>query len=188
MMHALLHVLTERDGGGEKPQVAEVLRSLLDPEGMEGREQARLHPLTLTLTLALTLPPTLTLALPLPLTPTSRREQDDLLNLFYDEFVHKLARPIAGRTEAGTAPIIPMNTAMWRPSLRWRRTWAEAGIACTLQGPTPQRNVHRLLGLGAPKTQKTPTPAHSAQRAQERQYRVCVVFRRAPPPGSRRCP
>ena len=37
MMHALLHVLTERDGGGEKPQVAEVLRSLLDPEGMEGR-------------------------------------------------------------------------------------------------------------------------------------------------------
>ena len=69
MMHALLHVLTERDGGGEKPQVAEVLRSLLDPEGMEGREQ------------------------------------DDLLNLFYDEFVHKLARPIAGRTEAGTAPM-----------------------------------------------------------------------------------
>ena len=69
MMHALLHVLTERDGGGEKPQVAEVLRSLLDPEGMEGREQ------------------------------------DDLLNLFYDEFVHKLARPIAGRTEAGTAPV-----------------------------------------------------------------------------------
>ena len=32
-------VLTEREGGGEKPQVAEVLRSLLDPEGMEGREQ-----------------------------------------------------------------------------------------------------------------------------------------------------
>ena len=55
MMHALLHVLTERDGGGEKPQVAEVLRSLLDPEGMEGREQARLHPLTLTLTPTLTL-------------------------------------------------------------------------------------------------------------------------------------
>ena len=68
-MHALVHVLTERDGGGEKPQVAEVLRSLLDPEGMEGREQ------------------------------------DDLLNLFYDEFVHKLARPIAGRMEAGTAPV-----------------------------------------------------------------------------------
>lgn len=44
MMHALLHVLTERDGGGEKPQVAEVLRSLLDPEGMEGREQVRAAP------------------------------------------------------------------------------------------------------------------------------------------------
>ena len=69
MMHALLHVLTERDGGGEKPQVAEVLRSLLDPEGMEGREQ------------------------------------DDLLNRFYDELVHKLARPIAGRTVEGTAPM-----------------------------------------------------------------------------------
>lgn len=69
MMHALLHVLTERDGGGEKPQVAEVLRSLLDPEGMEGREQ------------------------------------DDLLNLFYDEFVHKLASPIAGKLQAGTAPM-----------------------------------------------------------------------------------
>lgn len=69
MMHALVHVLTGSDGGGEKPQVAEVLRSLLDPEGMEGREQ------------------------------------DDLLNLFYDEFVHKLAQPIAGKLQAGTTPM-----------------------------------------------------------------------------------
>tara|TARA_B110001452_G_scaffold242029_1_gene224555 strand:+ start:2392 stop:3651 length:1260 start_codon:yes stop_codon:yes gene_type:complete len=48
MMTALVHVLTESDGGGEKPQVAELLRSLLDPEGMEGREQACRHARTTT--------------------------------------------------------------------------------------------------------------------------------------------
>ena len=33
------------------------------------------------------------------------RAQDDLLNLFYDEFVHKLAGPIAGKLHGGTAPL-----------------------------------------------------------------------------------
>ena len=31
--------------------------------------------------------------------------QDDLLNLFYDEYVHQLAGPIAGKLQAGTAPM-----------------------------------------------------------------------------------
>ena len=39
MMQALLRVLTSDDSSGEKPQIMEVLRALLDPEGMEGREQ-----------------------------------------------------------------------------------------------------------------------------------------------------
>lgn len=39
MLHGLLRVVASAGGSGEKPQVAEVLRSLLDPEGMEGREQ-----------------------------------------------------------------------------------------------------------------------------------------------------
>ena len=39
MLPALLHVLTTGDASGEKPQATEVLRALLDPEGMEGREQ-----------------------------------------------------------------------------------------------------------------------------------------------------
>jgi len=32
-------VLTASGGSGEKPQATEVLRALLDPEGMEGRER-----------------------------------------------------------------------------------------------------------------------------------------------------
>ena len=39
MLPALLKVLTSGDSSGEKPQVMEVLRALLDPETMEGREQ-----------------------------------------------------------------------------------------------------------------------------------------------------
>ena len=39
MLYGLLHVVSSAGGSGEKPQVAEVLRGLLDPEGMEGREQ-----------------------------------------------------------------------------------------------------------------------------------------------------
>jgi len=39
MMQGLLQVLSTAEGNGEKPQVAEVLRNLLDPEGMERREQ-----------------------------------------------------------------------------------------------------------------------------------------------------
>ena len=39
MMQALLRVLTSDESSGEKPQIHEVLRALLDPEGMEGREQ-----------------------------------------------------------------------------------------------------------------------------------------------------
>ena len=42
-----------------------------------------------------------------PSVPTrpSLAPQDDLLNLFYDEFVHKLAGPIAGKLQPGTAPV-----------------------------------------------------------------------------------
>eukprot|EP00962_Isochrysis_galbana_P033643 scaffold11310_cov107-Isochrysis_galbana.AAC.8 len=39
MCHALISVLATPGGSGEKPQVTEVLRALLDPEGMEGREK-----------------------------------------------------------------------------------------------------------------------------------------------------
>lgn len=39
MLPALLAVLTSNKPSGEKPQAVEVLRALLDPEGMEGREQ-----------------------------------------------------------------------------------------------------------------------------------------------------
>lgn len=60
MMHGLLRVLVTAEGSGEKPQVAEVLRGVLDPEGME------------------------------------RREKDDFLNLFYENFVAQLAAPVAG--------------------------------------------------------------------------------------------
>lgn len=43
MMQALLHVFTSDDSSGEKPQIMEVLRALLDPEGMEGREQVKMR-------------------------------------------------------------------------------------------------------------------------------------------------
>jgi len=39
MLRALLRVLTSVEASGEKPQITEVLRALLDPDSMEGREQ-----------------------------------------------------------------------------------------------------------------------------------------------------
>ena len=70
MLRNLLRVLTSEDSNGEKPQITEVLRLLLDPEGMEGREQ------------------------------------DDFLNLFYENYVHQLAEPVAGPVSAGTGPLM----------------------------------------------------------------------------------
>ena len=64
----LLRCVVGADATGERPQVSEVLRALLD-EGMDGREQ------------------------------------DEFLNLFYEDCVHKLAAPVAGKVSAGTAPI-----------------------------------------------------------------------------------
>tara|TARA_B100000513_G_C11901502_1_gene185521 strand:- start:355 stop:2586 length:2232 start_codon:yes stop_codon:yes gene_type:complete len=69
LLDALISVLIAPHCSGEKPQATEVLRCLLDPEGMEGREQ------------------------------------DAFLSLFYDNFVHKMAVPVAGKTAAGTAPL-----------------------------------------------------------------------------------
>mmetsp|Transcript_41571 Transcript_41571/g.69143 ORF Transcript_41571/g.69143 Transcript_41571/m.69143 type:complete len:821 (-) Transcript_41571:191-2653(-) len=69
LLHAIVGVLVCADGNGEKPQAAEVLRCLLDPEGMEGREQ------------------------------------DELLNLFYEDFVHRMAHPVVGKVSAGTGPM-----------------------------------------------------------------------------------
>jgi protein phosphatase-4 regulatory subunit 3 len=77
MMGALLRLLTVRESSGEKSQVGEVLRCLLDPDGMEGREQ------------------------------------DDFLNLFYEQYVHELAAPVAGVVSAGTGPMgITASTAV----------------------------------------------------------------------------
>ena len=67
LLHALLRCVVGADATGERPQVSEVLRALLDPEGMDGREQ------------------------------------DEFLNLFYEDCVHKLAAPVAGKVSAGTA-------------------------------------------------------------------------------------
>jgi len=69
MLGALVHVLTAADGCGEKPQANEVLRGILDPEGMDGREN------------------------------------DDFLNLFYEEFIQRLAVPVTGRISHGTNPV-----------------------------------------------------------------------------------
>ena len=69
MLRGLLRVLTSDEASGEKPQITEVLRALLDPEGMEGREQ------------------------------------DDFLNLFYENHVHELAQPVAGKVDSGTGPM-----------------------------------------------------------------------------------
>mmetsp|Transcript_29119 Transcript_29119/g.79506 ORF Transcript_29119/g.79506 Transcript_29119/m.79506 type:complete len:870 (+) Transcript_29119:94-2703(+) len=71
LCHALISVLTGPGGSGEKPQVAEVLRALLDPESMAGRER------------------------------------DEFLNLFYEEFVDKVAEPVTGKVLAGAGP--PVN-------------------------------------------------------------------------------
>jgi protein phosphatase-4 regulatory subunit 3 len=69
LCNALISVLASPGGSGEKPQVTEVFRALLDPEGMEGRER------------------------------------DDFLNVFYEEFVDKVAQPVTGKVAAGTGPV-----------------------------------------------------------------------------------
>jgi protein phosphatase-4 regulatory subunit 3 len=60
MLRSMVQVLTSNEPSGEKAQITEVLRVLLDPDGMEGREQ------------------------------------DEFLNLFYENYVHELAGPVAG--------------------------------------------------------------------------------------------
>ena len=80
MMHALIRMISAPSCSGEKPQAKEVLCALLDPEGMEGREQ------------------------------------DEFLNLFYEEFVHKLAQPVAGKVAPGIAPMNGAVAEMGEPA------------------------------------------------------------------------